>query len=106
MYVPENKNRPERMFHPLRPMQFGAGYGNRTRLRGLGSPYNSRYTNPACELNYSRGGRKYQDLFVERFWACIKSETVMAGMLSKIFCKLYDALFLWENSSRSGDNMV
>ena len=26
---------------------FGAGYGNRTRLRGLGSHYNSRYTNPA-----------------------------------------------------------
>ena len=27
---------------------FGAGYGNRTRLRSLGSYYNSRYTNPAC----------------------------------------------------------
>ena len=32
----------------------GAGYGNRTRLRGLGSHYNSRYTNPASRCIIAR----------------------------------------------------
>ena len=54
----------------------------------------------------AEGGGNIKTFLSKGFWACIKSETVMAGMLSKIFCKLYDALFLWENSSRSGDNMV
>ena len=43
---------------------FGAGYGNRTRLRGLGSHYNSRYTNPAWCGYYSRRSWKIQPLFV------------------------------------------
>ena len=41
LHHPKNKR------HPKVPFIFGAGYGNRTRLRGLGSHYNSRYTNPA-----------------------------------------------------------
>ena len=44
---------------------FGAGYGNRTRLRGLGSHYNSRYTNPAMCGYYSKWKRKIQPLFVD-----------------------------------------
>ena len=42
----------------------GAGYGNRTRLRGLGSHYNSRYTNPASCGYYSKQASKIQPLFV------------------------------------------
>ena len=51
---------------------FGAGYGNRTRLRGLGSHYNSRYTNPAMCGYYSKWKRKIQLLFVESPLPCGK----------------------------------
>ena len=72
----------------------GAGYGNRTRLRGLGSHYNSRYTNPAswsiiarldgkckqkCSTGFGRWGvllrecREQLWLFRSRHFHCAES---------------------------------